>query len=117
MSPETELGLYFADRAQHLRERVWPALEAGQVVVCDRFTDSTLAYQGHGRGLSRRTILSLDRLMTGRFRPRLTILLDLAPEEGLRRARQRNETTRALQREARFDQEELAFHRRVRNGP
>ena len=116
MSAETELGLYFADRAQHLRQRVWPALEAGRVVVCDRFTDSTLAYQGYGRGLSRRSILALDRVMTGGFRPRFTILLDLSPEEGLRRARRRNETARELQREARFDQEALAFHRRVRNG-
>lgn len=115
MSPEAELGLYFSDRAQHLRELVWPALEAGGVVVCDRFTDSTLAYQGSGRGLSRRRIRALDRLMTGAFRPKLTVLLDLPPEEGLRRARRRNEGSRRRMREARFDREELAFHRRVRN--
>ena len=61
MCAETELGLYFSDRAQHLREEVWPALEAGTIVVCDRFTDSTLAYQGYGRGISLRLIRSIDR--------------------------------------------------------
>jgi dTMP kinase len=116
MSPETELGLYFADRIQHLREIVWPALEAGRVVVCDRFTDSTLAYQGYGRGLSRRNIRRLDRVMTGGFRPKLTLLLDLPAEDGLRRATRRNASRRSLLLEARFDQEALAFHQRVRRG-
>jgi dTMP kinase len=116
MCAETELGLYFSDRAQHLREIVWPALDAGRIVVSDRFTDSTLAYQGHGRGLPLRLIRSLDRIMTGTFRPTVTLLLDLPAEEGLRRARQRNRESAAHGREGRFEEEELAFHQRVRRG-
>jgi dTMP kinase len=116
MCAETELGLYFSDRAQHLREVVWPALEQGRIVVSDRFTDSTLAYQGHGRGLPLRLVRSLDRIMTGEFRPTVTLLLDLAAEEGLRRARRRNEKSAARGREGRFEKEELAFHERVRKG-
>lgn len=116
MCAETELGLYFSDRAQHLREVVWPALEAGRVVVSDRFTDSTLAYQGHGRGLPLRLVRSLDRIMTGEFRPTVTLLLDLTAEEGLLRARRRNQESAAHGREGRFEEEELAFHQRVRKG-
>lgn len=116
MCAETELGLYFSDRAQHLREVVWPALDAGRIVVSDRFTDSTLAYQGHGRGLPLRLIRSLDRIMTGEFRPTVTLLLDLTAEEGLRRARQRNRRSASHGREGRFEEEELAFHERVRKG-
>ncbi len=113
---ESELGLYFSDRAQHLREMVWPALEAGRIVVCDRFTDSSLAYQGYGRGLSLRLIRSLDRIMTGGFRPHVTLLLDLPAEEGLRRARRRNKESVSHGREGRFEEEALAFHNRVRKG-
>lgn len=116
MCPETELGLYFADRAQHLREVIWPALEKKTIVVCDRFTDSTLAYQGYGRGLPLRFIRALDRAMTGNFRPQITVLLDLSPEEGLTRARHRNRASKALLREARFEAEQIEFHRRVRSG-
>lgn len=116
MVPEVELALYFADRAQHLREVVWPALAEGRVVVSDRFTDSTVAYQGHGRRLSQRLIQSLDRIMTGRFRPRYTVLLDLAPEQGLRRARKRNRAGGLAKSEGRFEREQLEFHRRVRKG-
>ena len=116
MCVETELGLYFSDRAQHLREVVWPALEAGRLVISDRFTDSTLAYQGYGRGLSLRLIRSLDRVMTGGFRPHVTLLLDLPAEEGLRRARQRNRASAAHGSEGRFEEEELSFHRRVCRG-
>ena len=115
MAPEVELGLYFSDRAQHLRELVWPALERGRIVVCDRFTDSTLAYQGYGRGIPLGRIRSLDRIMTGGFRPDLTLLLDLAPEEGLFRARERNRS-KSLGKEGRFEEEELRFHERVRAG-
>ena len=116
LCPESELGLYFSDRAQHLREVVWPALEAGKLVVSDRFTDSTLAYQGYGRGLSLRMIRSLDRIMTGSFRPHLTLLLDFSAEEGLRRARRRNTESVVRGKEGRFEEEELAFHNRVRRG-
>jgi dTMP kinase len=116
MSLEAELGLYFSDRAQHLREVVWPALEARRVVVCDRFTDSTLAYQGYGRGISLRLIHSLDRVLTGSFRPDLTVLLDVAADEGLGRAQRRNRARRNLRKEARFENETLQFHERVRKG-
>ncbi len=116
MSPEAELGLYFSDRAQHLREVVWPALEAGRMVVCDRYTDSTIAYQGYGRGLSIRLIRSLDRIMTGGFRPDVTLLLDVPADKGLSRARRRNRGRASLRKEARFEGETLAFHERVRRG-
>ena len=116
MCPETELGLYFSDRAQHLREIVWPGLKSGKIVVSDRFTDSTLAYQGYGRRLSLPLIRRLDRIMTGGFRPDVTLLLDLTAEKGLSRARQRNLEKKALRKEGRFEIEALAFHERVRRG-
>jgi dTMP kinase len=114
MAPEVELALYFADRAQHLKEVVLPALAAGRTVVSDRFTDSTLAYQGAGRRLPRRSIEVMDRVMTGRIRPRLTVLLDLPAEESLSRARGRNRSSDRDRREGRFERERLEFHRRVR---
>lgn len=114
MVPEVEMALYFADRAQHLREVVWPALDEGKIVISDRFTDSTIAYQGYARGLSRRLIRSLDRVMTGEYRPRFTILLDLTVEHGLKRARGRNERNQKQRGEGRFEQELNEFHRRVR---
>lgn len=114
LAPEAELGLYFSDRAQHLRELVWPALASGKIVVCDRFTDSTLAYQGHGRGLPLSVVRSLDRIMTGNFRPDVTILLDIGAGEGLLRARRRNRERAVLRKEARFEGETLSFHERVR---
>ncbi|HXV64426.1 MAG TPA: dTMP kinase [Vicinamibacteria bacterium] len=116
MSAEAELGLYFSDRAQHLREVVWPALEAGLIVVCDRFTDSTIAYQGYGRGLPLRRIRSIDKALTGGFRPDITLLFDLAPAQGLRRARSRNRASVSRSREGRFEEEDLQFHERVRAG-
>ncbi len=116
MCPETELALYFSDRAQHLREVVWPALEEGKIVVSDRFTDSTLAYQGYGRGLSLGLIRRLDRILTGGFRPDVTVLLDLTAEKGLSRARRRNRENESFRREGRFEIEALEFHQRVRRG-
>lgn len=115
MSPEAELGLYFSDRAQHLREVVWPAIASGKIVVCDRFTDSTIAYQGYGRRLSLRMIRSLDRIMTGVYRPDVTLFLDLPLKAGLERARARNHEE-ALLDEGRFEAEEIEFHERVRAG-
>ena len=108
------MALYFADRAQHLREVIWPALEDGKIVISDRFTDSTLVYQGYARGISRRMIRSLDRVMTGEYRPRYTLLLDFAAEDGLRRAQARNRRSKTGRGEARFEEERLDFHRRVR---
>jgi dTMP kinase len=115
LDPTAELLLYAASRAQHLREVIRPALDAGRVVLCDRFSDATLAYQGYGRRLSIATIRELDRIVTAGLRPRLTILLDIDAATGVGRARGRN-ARQGLDGEARFENEELAFHNRVRDG-
>jgi len=115
LDPVAELLLYAASRAQHLREVILPALEKGRVVLCDRFSDATLAYQGHGRGLDLDMIRALDRIVTGGRRPDLTILLDIGAAAGLARARGRN-SSRQLEHEGRFENEETAFHHRVREG-
>jgi dTMP kinase len=115
LDPRAELLLYAAGRAQHLAELIRPALEAGTVVLCDRFSDATLAYQGYGRGLDLDLIGSLDRLVTGGMRPDLTILLDIDAAAGLARARGRN-SRQGLEAEARFENERLPFHERVRRG-
>jgi dTMP kinase len=110
-----ELLLYAASRAQHLREVIRPALSEGRIVLCDRFSDATLAYQGYGRGLSVQTIRELDRIVTAGLRPDLTLLLDIDVWTGLGRARGRNDS-QGLQGEARFENEDIAFHTRVRDG-
>lgn len=103
----TELLLIFAARAQHLDKVILPALKAGKWVVSDRFTDATYAYQGGGRGLSEVTIAQLEQMVQGDMRPDLTLILDLPPEIGLERARQRAELDR-------FEREKLEFFTRVR---
>jgi dTMP kinase len=85
LTPLAELFLYAADRAEHVQKCILPALAAGQVVVCDRFTDSTLAYQGYGRGLDLQQVRQLNHLATGGLQPHLTLWLDLPPEVGLAR--------------------------------
>jgi len=115
LDPTAELLLYAASRAQHLREVIRPALEAGRIVLCDRFMDATLAYQGYGRGLSIPMILDLDRIVTAGLRPHLTLLLDIDPRIGVGRARGRN-ASQGLQNEARFEDEDILFHTRVRDG-
>lgn len=114
MHPWCETFLYFADRVQHLTEKVQPALDQGTWVISDRFQDSTLAYQGGGRGLPAEKWVSLFEQISGHTRPDLTLILDLAPEIGLRRARHRNRDRGTDQDEGRFEAEELAFHHRVR---
>ena len=104
-----ELLLVFAARAQHLAKVIEPALDKGQWVLCDRFTDATYAYQGAGRGLSAELIGKLEGLVQGDRRPDTVILLDMPPQIGLARARARG----ALDR---FEQEEQAFFERVRQG-
>lgn len=113
--PLAELLLYAAARAQHVAEIVTPALATGQVVLCDRFTDATLAYQGYGRALDRETIDRLNEMATGGVRPDLTVLLDCPVETGLERAMARINST-AGAREERFELETMEFHRRVRDG-
>jgi dTMP kinase len=104
-----ELLLYAADRAQHLEEIVKPQLEVGGIVLCDRYTDSTIAYQGYGRGLDRIFIENINFLATGGLESDLTIWLDVDVTIGLERARQRGKIDR-------MEKTELAFHRRVQQG-
>lgn len=113
--PRAELLLYAAARAQHVDEVIRPALAAGAVVLCDRFTAATMAYQGFGRGLDQTVIGELNRLACGDVIPDLTLLFDLAAEEGLQRALARNHDQQ-LTHEGRFEAEALAFHQRVRQG-
>lgn len=114
MSPRAELLLYAAARAQHVEEVIRPALAAGKIVLCDRFSAATIAYQGEGRGLDRELIDTLNSVAVKGLTPDLTILLDMPVEEGLRRAIERND--RHDMREGRFEQESLRFHERVRQG-
>ncbi len=107
MAGDTELLLVFAARAEHLHKVIRPALDAGNWVVCDRFTDATYAYQGGGRGISAERIAQLERWVQGSLRPDLTIILDVDPQTGLARAGRRSDQDR-------FEQESIAFFRRVR---
>ncbi|MEQ1440571.1 dTMP kinase [Fontimonas sp. SYSU GA230001] len=107
IDPPTELLLMFAARAAHVRGLIQPRLAAGVDVVCDRFIDSSYAYQGAGQGIELRHVQALEALVLPALRPHLTLVLDLPPELGLARARQRGEANR-------FEDETLAFMRRVR---
>ncbi|HPK64964.1 MAG TPA: dTMP kinase [Thermoanaerobaculia bacterium] len=109
-----ELLLVFASRRQHLRTVIEPALARGETVLCDRFTDSTFAYQGAGRGVPNESIAALDELATGGRRPDRTLLFDLPPEAARERGAARRR--RRGERLDRFDAERLAFYERVRAG-
>jgi len=115
LAPMTEMALMFGDRAQAIAQVIQPALDAGKVVVCDRFTDSTEAYQGGGRELGSNTVLDLHRLICGDLQPDLTLLLLPSFDTSLARARRRNTRDEAQtgKDENRFEQEQDAFHRRV----
>lgn len=108
VSDITELLLMFAARAQHLHNRILPALEQGRWILCDRFTDATFAYQGGGRGVPPEQIAILETLVQGDVRPDHVILLDAPVETGMARARKRGELDR-------FEQETLAFFQRIRD--
>jgi len=111
MDERTEALLYAAARRQHLVEKVMPALEVGKLVLCDRFLDSSLAYQGYARGLGMEEILSLNQFAIGGCMPSLTLYFDIPPEVGLARIRANGD------REVnRLDLEKLDFHQRVREG-
>lgn len=104
---KTELLLYLAARAQLVEEKIIPALKKGQLVLCDRFQDATVAYQGYGLGLDKRLIDELGSLVTGGLRPDLTVLLDIDVEEGLRRTGRNKD---------RIERRSLDYHCRVRKG-
>jgi dTMP kinase len=109
MADDTELLLMFAARAEHLQQKIIPALEQGHWVLCDRFTDASYAYQGAGRGLPINRIESLEQFVQGELRPDLTLLLDLPVEQGLARAGLRSAPDR-------FEQQEMSFFEKVRAG-
>ena len=115
VAPMSEMALMFADRAQAIAEVIEPALASGKVVLCDRFTDSTEAYQGGGRELGSHVVLELHRLLCSDLQPDLTLLLLPSLESSLDRARRRNERQNAQggQDEGRFESEKEAFFRRV----
>ncbi len=120
LSPLTELALMFASRAQHIHEVILPALAEGRVVLCDRFTDSTEAYQGGGRKLGSRPVLEMHEILCGNLQPDLTVLLDNDAAFSVERARRRNRKKKAgrsqkEQDENRFEQENQAFFARVRH--
>lgn len=111
MDERTEALLYAAARSQHYFEKVRPALDAGKLVICDRFIDSSLAYQGYARGIGVDEVLAINEFAIGKKLPDITILFDLAPEVGLARIQANGE------REVnRLDVESLAFHQKVREG-
>jgi dTMP kinase len=116
MCPETELFLFCAARAQHVREVVWPALKEGQYVLCDRFSDATFAYQAAGRGLDLDFIRTINNYCAERLKPDLTLLFDLPVETGLQRAGQRDAELKDPSAADRFEKEKLDFHNRVRQG-
>lgn len=116
LDPVTELLLYAADRNQHVREIIEPMLASGKIVLCDRFFDSTRVYQGFARGLDRNLVDRLNELVLGGLRPDMTFVLDLEPEAGLKRVwHQVKDGTRSMA-ETRFENEQLLFHEKVRNG-
>jgi dTMP kinase len=125
LAPLAEMALMFASRAQHIAEVIQPALERGQIVLCDRFTDSTEAYQGSGRKLGSEAVLKLHHILCGDLQPDLTILLDSDPAKSVGRARRRNQRAshsagknvgKHHSDENRFEQQNRAFFTRVHEG-
>ncbi len=108
ISPLTELLMFNASRAQLVAEVIQPNLEGGKVVICDRYADSTTAYQSYGRGLNLELVKSINSAATHGLKPSLTVLLDIPAEDGLAR--------KGGRRHDRFEQEDIAFHQRVREG-
>ena len=106
ISPLAELLLFNASRTQLIDEVIRPELEKGKVVICDRYADSTTAYQSYGRGLDLEMVAAINDIATGGLKPDLTVLLDISAEEGLARKQRRD----------RFEQEDITFHQRVREG-
>src|SRR5271170_5577437 len=113
LRPTTELLLMFPARAQNVDELILPALSRGEIVLCDRFTDSSLVYQGAARGLGAEVVYEVDRIACRGLVPDLTIVVDIATELGLERARTRNRNTQDV--ETRLDEQAVDFHRKVRD--
>jgi dTMP kinase len=118
LSPLAELALMFADRAQHIDEQILPALQRGQWVLCDRFTDSSEAYQGCGRQLGTEAVLALHKVLCHDLKPDLTLLMTSDLDHNLSRARKRNreQSKNTADDENRFEKENRAFHQRVLDG-
>ncbi len=116
ISGEAEVFLFAAARAQHADTVIRPALEAGKIVLCDRFSDATIAYQAYGRGLPLEPVREICRFASRGLAPHLTLLFDLPVEEGLERAFRRIAGREGDLREDRFEREHLDFHRRIREG-
>ena len=110
MDPRTEALLYAASRRQHLVEKVWPAIKEGKIVICDRYLDSSLAYQGGARGLGIDEILNINLFATENTWPDLTLLFDIKPEDGLKRI-----SANADREVNRLDLEKIDFHKKVRD--
>ncbi|GAK56809.1 thymidylate kinase 1 [Candidatus Vecturithrix granuli] len=116
MTPMAELLLYEASRAQHVQQVILPNLRNGIHVICDRYGDASVAYQGVGRHLTPQLVKEANRLATGGLQPHLTILIDIDPQQGLSRARARNLAFDFAIKEGRFEEEDIIFHRKVREG-
>jgi dTMP kinase len=110
----SELLLFYASRSQNIQEKIKPALDRGEIVICDRYYHASMAYQGYGRGIPLDFIWKLTDLVCNPFRPDMTLLLDIEPEVGLARARARNHAQ--TENEGRFEGENLEFYNKVRDG-
>ena len=116
LTAASELLLFYASRSQNILEKIQPALERNEMVICDRYYHASMAYQGYGRGIPLDFIGRLTDLVCDRYRPELTILLDIDPAVGLARARARNEARARVEDEGRFETENLEFYTKIRNG-
>ncbi len=116
LTGEAELFLYLADRAQHVQQVIRPALDEGMLVLCDRYADSTVVYQGYGRGLDPKLLHQFNEVAVRGLWPDLTLLLDIDPEIGLKRAMSRNLAEGICNTEGRFEAEAMPFHHRIRDG-
>jgi dTMP kinase len=116
--PIAEVLLFLAARVMHVEKVIKPALEEGRIVICDRFADSTTAYQGYGHGVDQHILEETNTLALGHFKPDLTFILDIAPEEGLKRSDRRlaAEQFQVKEREDRYEQLDIEFHKRLRQG-
>ena len=114
LTAASELLLFYASRSQNIQEKIKPALDRGEMVICDRYYHASMAYQGYGRGIPLEFIQKLTELVCSPFRPDMTFLLDIEPEVGLARARARNHTR--AEDEGRFEAENLEFYNKIRDG-